>query len=286
MPPGQYFLIARRIRKGGARPGPGDYFAYYGGNPVVLATGEEIDISVSVNPVIDVGQGRIGGGTGIRGRVFDDGKPLDRARVVLYQDAATIFRGMGYASTFTTGTGDFSFNLEPGTYFVLARKRAGEERFGPLAAGDLFAYAPDNPVEVEEGSYTVVSMNAITKLEKPKAGVAELSLGGTMKGGGTSIEGMVRDAAGSPVAGVYVSVFRDPMMIAKPDFIATTGPDGRYRVSLSGGGEYFVGARNTLGGPAVKDDLLGRFGGSGDHPVVLKSGEKRTAVDIVVERVP
>jgi hypothetical protein len=286
VPPGQYYLIASTVAEGRSRPGPGDYFAYYGGNPVMLDAGEEIDISVSVNPVIDVGQRRVAGGTGIRGRVFADGKPLDRARVILYQDAGTIFRGMGYASTFTTATGDFSFNLEPGTYYVLARKRAGEDRFGPLVAGDLFAYASDNPVEVTDGAFTMISMNAITKLEKPKTGGPELSLGGTMKGGETSIEGTVRDEGGKPVAGIYVSAFRDSMMTAKPDFIARTGPDGRYTLNLSGGGEYFIGARNTLGGPAEKGDLLGRYDGNEDHSVVLKSGEKRGAIDIVVEKVP
>ncbi len=286
VPPGQYYLIASKVGEGPTRPGSGDYFAYYGGNPVMLDAGEEIDISVSVNPVIDIGERHTSGGIGIRGRVFADGKPLDRARVILYQDAATIFRGMGYASTFTTASGDFSFNLEPGSYYVLARKRVGEDRFGPLAAGDLFAYASDNPVEVVDGSYTVISMNAITKLEKPKADGAELSLGGTMKGGETSIEGMVRDQSGKPVAGIYVSAFRDSMMTAKPDFIARTGPDGRYMVNLSGGGEYFIGARNTLGGPAEKGDLLGRYNGNEDHSVVLKSGEKRNTIDIVVEKVP
>jgi hypothetical protein len=287
VPAGRYFLIARKSATGlGGELRPGDYSSYYGGNPVTLGAAEQIEVGISCSPIVDVGAERISGGTGIRGRVFSDGQPLDRARVILYQDAETIFRGMGYASALSTKTGDFSFNLEPGSYFVVARKRSGEDRFGPLAAGDRFAFAHDNPVEVKDGQYTVISLNTITKLENPKVNAAELSLGGTIRAGETTLEGIARDAEGKPVAGLYISAYRDSMMTAKPDFISRmTGADGRYVLNLSEGGEYFIGARNTLGGPAEKGDLLGRYEGSEDHSVVLKTSEKKTGIDITVEKV-
>lgn len=286
VPKGQYFVLARKTAGGGREVSPGDFYAYYGGNPVVVAQDETIVIGVNCSPVIAVGEKHRPGGTGIRGKVFADGKPLDRARVTLYQDGDTIFRGIGYASVLTNRDGEFSFNLEPGVYYVVARKRAEGDRMGPLAGGDLFGFAHDNPVEVRRDLYTVVSIDTVAKLVKVKEGGQEVTLGGTVKAGETLIEGTIRDAQGKPVAGVYASAYRDPMMTQKPDFISKkTGPDGSYSILLSEGGQYFIGARNTIGGPAERGDLLGKYDG-GEGPLIrIATGEKRKGIDIVVERV-
>jgi hypothetical protein len=123
-------------------------------------------------------------------------------------------------------------------------------------------------------------------LAKGKEGEDGLTLTGTAKTGETRISGTVRDLRGRPVAGIYVSAYRDSMMISKPDYISrVTGPDGSYVVDLAEGGEYYIGARNTLGGPAEKGDLLGKYSGDEEHRVAVKNGEKRSGVDIIVERV-
>lgn len=287
VPKGTYFLIAKKLIKGTAdKLQPGDYYAYYGGNPVTVRDGETINVGVNCSAILDTGETYKPGGTGIRGKVYLDGKPLDRARVTLYEDGDTIFRGIGFASMLASKDGDFSFNLEPGKYYVVARKRAGEDRMGPLVPGDLFGFAHDNPVEVKKGSYTVISINTVKKLVKVKEGGQEMTLGGTVKAGETVIEGTVVGKEGKPVAGVYASAFRDSMMTQKPDFIsAITGPDGKYSISLSGGGEYFIGARNTIGGPAEKGDLLGRYAGTEDHSINIKTGEKLKDINITVEPV-
>jgi hypothetical protein len=284
---GRYFLIARKIVNGKPQePLPGDYYAYYGGNPVVVGEGETIHIGINCSPVVDLGPRRRPGGTGIRGKVLADGKPLDRARVTLYQDGETIFRGIGYASVLTGPEGDFSFNLEPGSYYVVARKRAGDDRMGPLGGGDFFGFAHDNPVRVERDIYAVVSIHSVNKLVKVKEGGQEVTLGGTVKSGETVVEGVVRGRDGKPVAGVYAHAYRDPMMTQKPDFISgKTGPDGAYVIHFSEGGEYFLGARNTMGGPAERGDLLGKYDGNEDHSVRIRTGEKRKGIDIVVEPV-
>jgi len=282
---GKYYLIAKKFK--GGKEGPlvsGDYYAYYGGNPVVMGEGETIHIGINCSPIVDEGPRYRPGGTGIRGKVYADGKPLDRARVTLYQDGETIFRGIGYASVLTGKNGDFAFNLEPGIYYVVARKRAGEDRMGPLGEGDMFGFAYDNPVEVTKDSFTSVSINTVTKLVKVKEGGQDITLGGTVKAGETAVEGVVKDKDGKPVAGVYASAYRDSMMTQKPDFISkVTGADGRYSISLSEGGEYFIGARNTIGGPAEKGDLLGRYAGNEDHSVNIKTGDNIKGIDITVE---
>jgi hypothetical protein len=254
---------------------------------VALSPGEPLAIGINAATVLAPEQASVPGGTGIKGRVFVDGAPLDRARVTIYQDGETIFRGMGYASALTTAEGSFAFSVEPGTYWVVARKRTGDDKMGPLSAGDLFAFAPANPVVVREGAFTGVALNTAAKqVNKVKDGGQEVTLDGTVKAGGTVIRGVVRDAAGKPVRGLHVGAYRDSMMIYKPDFISgATGEDGAYTLTLSGAGEYFIIARNTLGGPAERGDLLGRYSGNESHSVVVKAGEKLEGIDIVVEKV-
>jgi len=283
---GRYFVTAHKSSRGtGATIEPGDEYAYYGGNPVTLGAGDTINLGINCSPIIDVGEKFAPGGTGIRGHVFLDGKPLDRARVTLYQDGETIFRGIGYASILTDGSGEFSFNLEEGKYYVVARKRTGADKMGPLGEGGVFGFAHDNPVEVQKDRFTVISLNTSTKLVKIKEGGQDITLGGTVKAGGTVIAGVVRGRAGKPVAGIFASAYRDPMMTQKPDFISVTNPDGSYAIDLSEGGEYFIGARNTMGGPPERGELLGRYAGTEDHSVRVKSGEKLQGIDIVVDPV-
>ncbi|HEY5998995.1 MAG TPA: hypothetical protein VI078_06775 [bacterium] len=286
LPPGKYFVVARKAAAGPAGElAPGDYFAYYGGNPVLLGEGTTINLGINCSPIIGTGENSRPGGTGIRGTVYQDGAPLDRARVTLYQDGESIFRGIGYASVLTDPRGAFSFNLEEGKYYVVARKRAGDDRMGPLGEGGLFGFAHLNPVEVRKDAYTLVSINTSTKLVKVKEGGQDITLGGTAKAGETVVAGVVRDAAGKPVAGVYASAFRDSMMTQKPDFIALTGADGSFAIDLPEGGEYFIGARNTIGGPAERGDLQGWYAGTEDHSVKIKTGEKLRGIDIVVNPV-
>lgn len=285
-PAGRYFVLARTSSAGsGGDLAPGDLFAYFGGNPVTLGEGKTINLGINCSPVIDAGEKHKPGGTGILGRVYQDGIPLDRARVTLYQDGETIFRGIGYASVLTDKDGGFSFNLEEGAFYVVARKRVGDDKMGPLGEGGFFGYAHENPVQVRKDLYTVITLNTSTKLVKVKEGSQDITLGGTAKAGETVIFGVVRSRAGQPVAGVYASAYRDSMMTQKPDFISMTGPDGAYSIDLSEGGEYFISARNTIGGPAERGELLGRYDGTEDHSVKIKAGEKLGGIDIVVDAV-
>ncbi len=66
-----------------------------------------------------------------------------------------------------------------------------------------------------------------------------------------------------------------------------TGPDGRYVVFLPKGGTYYLAARNRFGGPPRIGDLYGRFDEGSIDPtgVVVKDGERREKVDIIVFKV-
>ena len=282
---GQYFLLAKKDTPSVNSEGD-KIFSYYGGNPIVVGESETINVGVNGTRVETLAEPLVKGGTGIRGQVLSNGEPLARARVTLYQDTTTIFRGIGYASVITSDSGKFSFNLEPGEYYVIARKRMSNEKMGPLTEGDLFAFASANPVKVEEDLYTKIKVNASTKHVKVKEGGQDITLGGTVKAGATTVSGVIRDKDGMPVASIFAAAYRDSMMTQKPDFISTpTKSDGTYTISLSEGGEYYVGARNTLGGPAERGDFLGRYTGNEDHVINLKTDEKLTGINIIVELV-
>jgi len=284
--PGQYFIVAKKFADPAIPGQDGDLFSYYGGNPIVVGEGETINMGMSATPILPVKEATKAGGTGIRGTIYADGKPLAKARVTLYQDTTTIFRGIGYASTITNAKGNFAFSLEPGEYYVIARKRMGKDKMGPLTEGDFFGFAHDNPVKVEADQFSIINVNSSTKHVKVKTGGQDITLGGTVKAGATTISGVIRGKDGKPVAGVYAAAYRDSMMTQKPDFISNPTPaDGSYSISLSEGGEYFVGARNTLGGPAERGDLLGRYDGNEDHVVNIATDEKLSGIDIVVEPV-
>lgn len=287
MTDGSWFLIAFKKIKGGEGPlEAGDLFAFYGGNPVVTSPGEAISVGINAPPIMPVPEKFIAGEeSGLKGVVYQDGEPVQGARVTLYQEADTIFRGIGYASTMTGPGGKFSLHLEPGKYYAVARKRLAEgDKLGPLSTGDLFAFSHENPLEIKAGGFTVISLNAVAKMSKVKEGGQEVTLGGTVKAGVTTISGVVKDASGKPVAGIHVGAYRDSMMIYKPDFISNqTGADGAYTIHLSGEGEYFLLARDTMGGPALKGDRLGKYNGNEDHSVKMKTGDKLANIDITVE---
>jgi hypothetical protein len=287
LPPGRYFVVAKKSGGGSdSELSAGDFWAYYGGNPVVVGDAETINIGINCTRIAEPGTRRSPGGTGIRGVVLAEGEPLGRARVTLYQDGETIFRGIGYASSLTNAKGEFSFNLEPGVYYVVARKRMGDDKMGPLGGGDYFGFAHANPVKVEKEGFSVITVHTVNKLVKVKEGGQEVTLGGTVKAGETVVEGVVRGRDGKPVPGVYANAYRDSMMTQKPDFISSkTGKDGSFVIHFAEGGEYFIGARNTIGGPAEKGDLLGKYEGNEDHSVKIRTGEKRKGIDIVVEAV-
>jgi len=61
-----------------------EQYAFYGGNPVAISAAEALSIGVNAATVIAPEQATLPGGTGIRGKVYVDGAPLDRARVTVY----------------------------------------------------------------------------------------------------------------------------------------------------------------------------------------------------------
>lgn len=223
-------------------------------------------------------------GTGtLAGRVTWQGEAVEGVLVRLYLDAASDFRGMGYAAAPPTGAdGRFSFDYLPESgYFLLARKRAGGGRAGPLGEGDLFGYYGGNPVAVTGGKSLDVEFEVVAKgREAPGADSRP-------RRSGTAITGRITDASGMAVPEAYAFAYAEEVMAhKKPAFIsAPAGEDGRYVIYLSRGGTWYVGARSAYGDSPSKGEWYGRYDGSANHSVKVEDGRSLEGVDVVVERI-
>ncbi|MBE0500666.1 MAG: carboxypeptidase regulatory-like domain-containing protein [Desulfuromonadales bacterium] len=145
LPPGDYFLLARKRAKGG-QFGPieiGDYFNYYYGNPVRLNKGEirYIDLE-TVSRLSMLEEGEPLPLQGVRGEVLDaDGRPVSGVHVFAYRDAA-MTKSPDFFSAMTQSDGRFELSLpELGTWYLLARENFG----GPAAEGENYGRYQADP---------------------------------------------------------------------------------------------------------------------------------------------
>lgn len=271
LPTGQYYVLAR----GAGR------FAYYGRNPVsvpkegldtVNLLMEKTDLPVS-EP-----QGLVE--TGVAGAVTHHGNPVAGAIVMVYTDLSSKLKGMGLGmSNPTAEDGSFEFPLPPGTYHLVVRVRKSGMMAGPLRAGDLFGYLPANPLVVEEGKVAAVHIPVISVPEKVERYASSLF-------GNTSVQGRILGDDGEPVAGVQALLYDDPMMLNRPLYVSQpTAADGSFVLSFPKGGVYYLAARNELGGTPAPGELYGRYQGSADHSIRIRTGKLLEGIEILVEEV-
>jgi hypothetical protein len=242
--PGSYHLLA--VKTAGAPwpfPGAkGDLFCYYLGNPVVVEPGKMTRVGFNMVRVGDPPPPVAGEGAGIAGQVLFEDKPLGRAYVQVYRDAATNFRGLGLAAVPTGEDGRFRIKLPPGTYYVLARKRQGGGMYGPPGKEDHVGYFPGNPVRVAQGSFQQLSLETTTRIDQ----LDEIWNSGESAGW---LEGSVTEASGKPAAGLYVLFYVDEEMSGAPALVAgPTDTKGHFRVRAAAG-KFHLLARSNLGGP-------------------------------------
>jgi hypothetical protein len=285
LPPGRYFLVAQWRGDGdyARRPAPGDRYAYFGGNPVHAAPGDAREIFLVLEEVLPPPgpRGEPQGGTGVAGVVLSGGRPAEGARVFAYLRTDTAFRDPGFAASAPTGPdGSFLMDLPPGSYYILVRRREGGGVAGPMRKGDLFGYYPGNPVSVSPGFYERISVPAtLLKLRN------EPSYSGGYKAA-AFVEGRILGADGKPRAGAYAALYDNPALLNRPVFLSdVTGQDGVFRLPVPVPGVYFLGARSGYGGAPLPGELYGRYEGNPDHTVTVRTGDRLTGFDIVVDEV-
>ncbi|NIP56431.1 MAG: hypothetical protein GWN13_08240 [Phycisphaerae bacterium] len=150
---------------------------------------------------------------------------------------------------------------------------------GPLRAGDFFGYLPNNPLVVEENKVSSVHIPVIEVPEKVDRYAASLF-------GNTRIMGRILDAHGQPVSGLQALLYDDPMMLNRPLYVSQpTSEDGTFVLSFPDGGVYYLAARNELGGTPAPGELYGRYQGSADHSIRIRTGKVLEGIEIKVEEV-
>ncbi len=284
---GSYYLVALKKNNPGppGLPEAGDRFCFYGGNPVFFGPGESSRVGLNLKPVKPLSKSKaahklIGGNSGIRGRVTYGGKPLGGSRIYIYLDGASHFRGPGSLELSDIGAdGRFEIELPPGKYYVIAKKRQDGGWSGPLRKDDYFGYLPQNPVQVTDGEFLEFDLECISKTRPRKRKVSTY-----IKAGAIAVTGTIRDQNGKPIAGAFAFAYENRTMNGKrPPYVSRqTGADGRYVLNFEKPGRYYIGARDTTGGPPLPGELYGEYDGSGNG-VELKKKEVRKNIDVYLK---
>lgn len=275
---GYYYMAAVKRADGKlGRPGPGEMYSFYGGNPIASdpARPAEITLNMVVKPPAQDDKKVDGDHGGVEGIVTFDGKPLDGVRITVYLDDTDSFRGMGYYMSPPTGVdGSFKLRMSEGTYYVVARKRSDGGMAGPLKEGDYFGYLDINPVEVRKGVLYQVELPVVQKVERAAPGGHDKTL----------VKGVIRDAEGNPVPFAYACLYKNPEMMDRPAFVSKpTGPDGAFIVEIPLGGTFYLAARDTIGGPVEPGQLYGRYNGNPEHSFTVETGTTVEGFEIMVE---
>ena len=310
--PGKYFLAARK-RWNYASTGPlriGDYQVIYDQNPITVKEDKWLEINLELEEIKSESSINSPKNTGIKGSVsfrsivksnyknMSDShrcesypchsptlKPTTAlgAYVYAYINKDSDLRGPSYfAMTKLDENKNFTLNLPPGEYYITARKRINKNKFGSLKANDLNADYQNNPVKVKINNYTKLEDIVLKKIDPKK--LKKIQSGETKPKTQTIIRGIIKDKSGLPKEGVYAFVYHDSQMIGKPLYRSLlTGKNGYYEIFLSQGGNYYVGARNTFGGPLAPGDLVGAYNGTTENILNIKDDEIKENIDIVVE---
>lgn len=239
-----------------------------------------IGIALAFAGCAGAGGARAGGSftPGVAGTIYS---PAEGVHVYVYKKGADPY---GPAEVIlpapTFADGNFSVELPPGEYTLVARRRSNKDSAGPLSAGDQRS----DPVDVTVTANGITRSNLVLNVKED----SELRSFVATKEWNTIISGTVKDADGKPLAGARVHVYTYVQMSERPKYVSErTGPDGRYAISLPKGGTYYLAARDRFGGPPRIGDLYGRFDEGSINPmgVVVRDGEKREGIDISVFRV-
>jgi len=137
MPPGTYYLVARKRMRGGAY-GPidtGDLFNFYPGNPLQLAEGEEVIVEIPLVERLSQLEAEPDTYRGSRVQVLDEqGKPVAGYYVLAYPNEAR--SGPPSATSSPTDKEGITFVASPPeARYLRARKSLG----GPLEENERFA---------------------------------------------------------------------------------------------------------------------------------------------------
>jgi len=275
LPAGDYALFIRDDQR--------QLFAFCGRNPVNVPAKGKVWAGLQVVRVAPQQSGAYDDdySAGIEGVVLENGRPLAGALVSLYLDTAEGLKGQGYRiSSPTAADGFFIFDdLPESSYFLVARKRAGGGRVGPVQAGDRYGVYPGNPVLARAGRLLTLQLPVVTKLKS--AVEAETPILNAR----AVVRGLVQDPAGKPLPGLHVFAYTDrvighkrPAALSPP-----TGDDGLFELQLPAAGTYYIGARQHYGDSPAPGELFGMYDKTADHGLKVEAGAMVEQIRIEAE---
>lgn len=238
----------------------------------------QVDSGTWVGMYVD-GQGK----SGISGRVLlkESAAPMAGAYVNVYRDTISNLLGPSqFLSRPTDDTGRYRFELPPGTYYVVARKRLSGDATGPLSPGDFYSEHQRIRVKVEDGRMAVVDLQVVA-MKAPmffKTQVVDRETA-------TGIRGVLVDQAGNPVMGGFAMAYADPEMKRLPDYASTLSDEqGRFTIFLPRGGTFYLAARIQGWDMPTTGEPYGKYGGETATPVTVATD--RFADGIRIEMAP
>jgi hypothetical protein len=223
---------------------------------------------------------------------------------------------MGVLTNSIADDGRFWFDLAPGSYVLIARQRQDEAAIGPLKKSDLFCYASANPIEVNPATSCQVDLLCYPRddldhflgkdVEDPRgkrlatrqdSSLQKASMQAGKRSGGADgpisiIAGRVTDLDGAPMPGLVVSaypaddlpLFQMYVLRFKSNFLAKTDAKGFFRLEMDPG-SYYIVAREKVGDAPNVGEHYGLYEGSANHSLAVGSGETKTGIQILVEKI-
>jgi hypothetical protein len=247
LPPGRY--VVDGLKAVGAEPKqsprPNDLYCLYSGSPIVVSPGAWTAVGLNLVAVSPETR-RPAERSAVSGKITFAGEAVERAYLYVYTDVAGVFHGPAHL-TQPVAAGSFQVRLPPGTYHLVARKRARGGAYGPIQIGDLFNFYPLNPLTLAAGEEVSIEIPLIERLsqleEDPKAfqGVRVRVLG----------------PDGSPAKGFYVLAYSSALRAGPPAAVSSpTDGDGRTRVPAALGTTVYLRARQSVGGPPSEGETF------------------------------
>lgn len=217
--------------------------------------------------------------SGITGTVQIKDAALEGVFVSAYTSPAGFLRGpTKLISPATAADGSYTLNLAPGTYYVVARKRANGEPTGNMVKGDLEGRAAQ-AVTVKPGELTRVDLSVA-----PMPGSYLLAPYAHTEGD-YRITGKVVKEDGSPFSDAYVQVYTRRDRIGKPTYLSKpTNEHGEYTICVNKPGVYYIAARSAYGNLPRKGEAYGTYDIDPDHKVEITGKGVVTGIDIPMRK--
>ncbi|HEY3309034.1 MAG TPA: hypothetical protein VGJ93_11315 [Desulfuromonadaceae bacterium] len=146
--------------------------------------------------------------------------------------------------------GEFSFEVNGGTYYLTAAQKDPESEMGPPQVDEFNYFHGDaegnpRPIIVTSGSRVNLGV-LIPSLWSPNTVLRDKGI--------TAIEGIVSDTESKPVKGALVFAYLSKNTTGRPIFISEkTDKNGKFLLRVHDGGTFFLKVRSVYGGGSPED---------------------------------